>query len=905
MFFYVFPTHKIFSDTTTPTPVDPYQQAIETGNKYFQSKNYEEAIKQYQKAITIDSGRQEAFLGWAKCAIEQNDFDVAGTQIDKARSISDNFEAKNLLIEYFRRKKDFGNAENEGKGLIKDDPKSSKNYASLGKTYELEGKYDEALKYYNFAKNFSNPDPNLPNIISGLKKKIQKTPEPEKKVIPTPTNTEVIEQTDNTVQPIETPVISIITPTVVPFLGASAGKTPGSFTPTETPTIPPASVTPLEALRNKPLTVYFTLIVLVVFLLFNAWKLFLKKRKVIQKIGLEGTSDQPLGLDDPESQYLSTYSKNLAAFILNKDTKPPLTFSVTGKWGSGKSSFMNLVKKELDNKGFRTVWFNAWHHQKEEHILASLFEAIRAEALPSFFSLDGIIFRTKLFLNRTWRVIVGFFVTVIPFALSYFFLNGWPNWKQYELNSIFWYLFSFSFIIFSYCLHNSLVFGLFLSKLSSPFQKLVKLKSFEDQAGLRYRFQKAFKEITKALGNNRLAIFIDDLDRSDPERVVEVLGTINFLTHSGECYFVLGLEMDEVLKFIQNYHSKNNQIESNYSVRYLEKIINLEIRVPLFDPKQLDKDLERDTIKKFKLEKRKQFLLSFPKNIIQYSVFPLLIFSLSLLWNSYGPKAVDLITQTLHTPTAAVSSNANLKLKSGDSIPEPKKPQIKSSAQHEVPSHLPARSTPLPGINKIPVRQIDLTSTSDLISKPVEVLDVLKQKVPIGVLLIEGLLVFIILLMVSFRKKSEDYEEDSEAVEAAIKVWREVALLGKQTPRFLKRFKNKVRFLAICTRELNVNPVSLIILTAIEEFSSPLVKNQKFLSGIVRYAENCRRSKKAVFAFKGKLRRDEIVLLKKAIQEFTRLKPNMEFPALEKDILKIEKYLFQVGGGLIGKNDDE
>jgi predicted KAP-like P-loop ATPase len=40
---------------------------------------------------------------------------------------------------------------------------------------------------------------------------------------------------------------------------------------------------------------------------------------------------------------------------------PPVTIGVFGDWGSGKTSMMRMLKKELDDAGHhRTVWFDAW-----------------------------------------------------------------------------------------------------------------------------------------------------------------------------------------------------------------------------------------------------------------------------------------------------------------------------------------------------------------------------------------------------------------------------------------------------------------------------------------------------------------------------------------------------------------
>ena len=54
-----------------------------------------------------------------------------------------------------------------------------------------------------------------------------------------------------------------------------------------------------------------------------------------------GISDQSTGDD---SLGFEPYVTAIAKFLLNEETKPPLTLSIEGEWGSGKSSFM----KQLD-----------------------------------------------------------------------------------------------------------------------------------------------------------------------------------------------------------------------------------------------------------------------------------------------------------------------------------------------------------------------------------------------------------------------------------------------------------------------------------------------------------------------------------------------------------------------------
>src|SRR5690242_2583463 len=63
------------------------------------------------------------------------------------------------------------------------------------------------------------------------------------------------------------------------------------------------------------------------------------------------------------------YVEAMAAFLANAKTQPPLTLSIEGEWGSGKSSFMLLLEAALRRElkaGARFIRFNAWRHDKGE-----------------------------------------------------------------------------------------------------------------------------------------------------------------------------------------------------------------------------------------------------------------------------------------------------------------------------------------------------------------------------------------------------------------------------------------------------------------------------------------------------------------------------------------------------------
>lgn len=117
-------------------------------------------------------------------------------------------------------------------------------------------------------------------------------------------------------------------------------------------------------------------------------------------IGEQGTADKPLSPGEPDALGLGVIATGLAFFFRNQKTKPPLVLAINGRWGSGKSSLMNLLRARLADYGACPVWFNAWHHQQEDQLLAALLEAVRAQSIPSLSSWSGWSLRFRLAARR-------------------------------------------------------------------------------------------------------------------------------------------------------------------------------------------------------------------------------------------------------------------------------------------------------------------------------------------------------------------------------------------------------------------------------------------------------------------------------------------------------------------------
>jgi len=87
------------------------------------------------------------------------------------------------------------------------------------------------------------------------------------------------------------------------------------------------------------------------------------KDEIIAK-DLKIIKDLPLfeyGYDKKEDSFNhKVYADSIIKII--KSNKAPLSIGLFGPWGSGKSSILNTIKKEIENENYIYIYFNAWKY---------------------------------------------------------------------------------------------------------------------------------------------------------------------------------------------------------------------------------------------------------------------------------------------------------------------------------------------------------------------------------------------------------------------------------------------------------------------------------------------------------------------------------------------------------------
>ena len=332
----------------------------------------------------------------------------------------------------------------------------------------------------------------------------------------------------------------------------------------------------------------------------------------MQSIAEFGVSDRPLTSKDYDALDFGQLVEGLSNFLRNRQTTGPLTLAITGAWGTGKSSVMGLLKEKLEAKGFRPVWFNAWHHQGETQLLAALLESIKSQTVPPWWSHIGIPFRCKLLclrLQSDWARIFSYALLIaLMAALALRFgddlremfeslvsgvLPDFISRQQAQAGGKLAALLA-ACVVGWRLLQGFRAFGVDPGKLLASVSQKARLSDLSDQTSIRHRFSKEFQEVTKALQPRTMTIFVDDLDRCNSDQVMVVLQSLNFLASSGECFLVAGMEENAVVNCVAASLDEQFDVRDGrkldeaaslkqrweYARRWMEKLIQIRIAVP-------------------------------------------------------------------------------------------------------------------------------------------------------------------------------------------------------------------------------------------------------------------------------------------------------------------------------------
>ena len=238
---------------------------------------------------------------------------------------------------------------------------------------------------------------------------------------------------------------------------------------------------------------------------------------------------------------MKAYAEALTKFI--KDAQAPLTIALQGEWGSGKTSLMNALKKNLVddvNAPYFGVWVNTWQFalmsDSEEAIIKILLGMIGQITSASQTAENT---KTSL-LKKVWSVGRSVASQVIA--------------KQT---------------------------GVDFEKTLADMQN----ESSDGKSGVQSLKEELSGIIQASLKNNSgkhgYLFFIDDLDRIDPPVAVQILELLKNIFDLENCIFVLAIDYGVVVKGLKPKFGAMTPENEREFRSFFDKIIQLPFSMPV------------------------------------------------------------------------------------------------------------------------------------------------------------------------------------------------------------------------------------------------------------------------------------------------------------------------------------
>lgn len=278
---------------------------------------------------------------------------------------------------------------------------------------------------------------------------------------------------------------------------------------------------------------------------------------------------------------------DLIKSVIKNERVLPVSVGVFGDWGSGKSSIMKMLDKELNADGQEDtacLYFNGWTFEGYDDAKAALIEDILIKLQEN--KKIGYKVKdetTKLLKSVNWLRAGGFLMKNVarPALLAYatggasLIVDVVDKAKDFFGNTV----------------ENS---AELLKKIDTDEGKgivnelkgIIEKNTDNDIPTVVRKFRGDFEKIIGKTGLKSLVILIDDLDRCNPERIIDNLEAIKLFLNVPKTAFIIGADERIVRHAIEcryktpNIHSTEIEQYKGIVTDYLEKLIQVPYRLP-------------------------------------------------------------------------------------------------------------------------------------------------------------------------------------------------------------------------------------------------------------------------------------------------------------------------------------
>ena len=236
--------------------------------------------------------------------------------------------------------------------------------------------------------------------------------------------------------------------------------------------------------------------------------------------------------------------------------KQPYTICLDAPWGGGKSTFINMWSKYLENNNYVTLHFNAWENDFTSEPFISLISEINNQLVLKTDKEPEVIKDYKEKLVKSGAMIIK---KSIPLAVKLLTLNTLEAEDLKDMVDA----------------SETKAISDFLSKTAEE-----QINSYEDNKNIRDNFKTLLSDFAKQVieleeKNSPIVLFIDELDRCKPSYTIELLEHIKHIFNLEKFVFILAVDKEQLKHSIKSYYGQGLDAES-----YLKKFFDIDLRLP-------------------------------------------------------------------------------------------------------------------------------------------------------------------------------------------------------------------------------------------------------------------------------------------------------------------------------------
>lgn len=261
------------------------------------------------------------------------------------------------------------------------------------------------------------------------------------------------------------------------------------------------------------------------------------------------------------------YLIGLLKDIIDDDSLAPASIGVYGDWGSGKSSLIEMSLDSLkDEEDVLTVKFNGWlfegYDDAKSVLLSTILDEIKAK---------------RTIHEKAKKVLRGLYNSVdkiklakgaIKFGADYLLTGGMVTAAKQGINNI-----------KGLVTDSDKLTDVPKEKIEEVISNIEDELNFSDVRNDISSFRKNFSMLLKETKTKKLVVYIDELDRCNPETILETLEAIRLFLFVENTYFIIGADERHIQYSVQRKFSDIEGNKISIGKEYLEKIIQYPIHI--------------------------------------------------------------------------------------------------------------------------------------------------------------------------------------------------------------------------------------------------------------------------------------------------------------------------------------